>query len=125
MTSLLLLGFTPVIWIFSQSTNSIAFMGALALVFWAISIYFGLGVIAKTADHLGMERRSHLAVWMTIFILVGLQMTTSLRPIVGQSDRFLSTEKKFFLTHWAEQVLAEARARSTRLPEQAEVRPRD
>ena len=109
LMSLLLLGFTPVVWIFSQSTNSIAFMGALGLVFWAIAAFFGLGVLSKTADYLGMEKRSHLIVWMGIFILVALQMSTSLRPIVGESDRFLTSEKKFFLTHWSEQIQAEAR----------------
>jgi hypothetical protein len=29
-------------------------------------------------------------------------MTTALRPIVGKSDTFLPTEKKFFLDHWSE-----------------------
>jgi hypothetical protein len=31
-------------------------------------------------------------------------MTTTLRPIVGRSDRFLPGEKKFFLTHWLESL---------------------
>ena len=109
MTALLLLGFAPVVWIFSQSTNSIVFMGGLALAFWAVAIYFGLGVLSRTAEHLGMKGRSHLVVWMGIFIMVGLQMTTSLRPIVGKSDKFFTTEKKFFLTHWTEQVEKESR----------------
>jgi hypothetical protein len=126
LTSLLLLGFTPVVWIFSQSTNSIAFMGALALAFWAVSIYFGLGVISKTADYLGLKRRTHLAVWMGIFVLVGLQMTTSLRPIVGKSEKFLTSEKKFFLQHWSEQFQAEADAMGERkLSEQAALQSTD
>ena len=111
LTSLLLLGFTPVVWIFSQSTNSITFMGALALVFWAVATFFGFGVITQTANYLGLDRRSHLLVWMGIFILVALQMTTSLRPIVGESEQFLSTEKKFFLDHWSEQLQGESRGR--------------
>jgi hypothetical protein len=110
MMSMLLLGFTPVVWIFSQSTNSIVFMGGLALVFWAIATYFGLGVITKTADYLGLKKRTHLVVWMGIFILVALQMSTSLRPIVGESDELFTAEKKFFLTHWLEQIDAEAEA---------------
>lgn len=104
LMSLLLLGFTPVIWIFAQSTHSVAFMGALGLAFWSIAAFFGLGLINKTADHLGVENRSHLTVWMGIFILVALQMSTSLRPIVGESDDFFTNEKKFFLTHWAGQM---------------------
>jgi hypothetical protein len=34
LSSLLLIGFAPVAWIFSQSTNSVAFMGTLHLLFW-------------------------------------------------------------------------------------------
>ena len=37
-----------------------------------------------------------------IFLLVVLQMTTALRPIVGKGTTFLPEEKKFFLTHWGE-----------------------
>lgn len=125
LSALLLLGFTPVVWIFSQSTDSLAFMGALALVFWLISTYFGFGVIFKTAEHLGLKRRSHLNVWMGIFILVTLQMTTSLRPIVGESDQFLSSEKKFFLTHWSEQLQKAGSSRGFRVPAQAEALPRN
>ena len=37
-----------------------------------------------------------------IFLLVLLQMTTSLRPWMGKADAFLPTEKKFFVSHWLE-----------------------
>ena len=36
--------------------------------------------------------------------------TTGVNPLVGTSDEFLTTEKKFFLTHWSEQFQAEARS---------------
>lgn len=104
LTSLLLLGFTPVVWIFSQSITSIAFMGTLGLAFWFIATCFGLGLINKTAAHLGMTKRTHLTVWMGIFILVSLQMMTTLRPIIGESEQLLTSEKKFFLIHWGEQL---------------------
>ena len=40
-----------------------------------------------------------------IFLLVTVQMTTSLRPIVGESDAvFNFGEKKFFLQYWSEQL---------------------
>jgi hypothetical protein len=41
---------------------------------------------------------------MIIFLLVMLQMTTTLRPIVGTAETFLPTEKKFFLNHWAQSL---------------------
>ena len=114
MIALLLLGFTPVVWIFSQSTNSLVFMGVLALLFWTIAAWFGLGLISKTAETLGVKNRSHITVWMGIFILVALQMSTSLRPIIGTSDELLTNEKKFFLTHWSEQFQNEARTTLSR-----------
>jgi len=37
-----------------------------------------------------------------IFLLVAVQMTTALRPILGKSDTFLPKQKQFFLSHWAD-----------------------
>ena len=104
LSSLLLLGFAPVAWIFSQSTDSVAFMGALHLLFWLIGLFFGLRLIAGMSRFRGETGRGHLKIWSLIFILVCLQMTTTLRPIVGRSNRFLPEEKKFFLSHWMESL---------------------
>jgi hypothetical protein len=35
-------------------------------------------------------------------MLVALQMSTALRPLLGRADTFLPTEKQFFLTHWGD-----------------------
>lgn len=43
-------------------------------------------------------------VWATIFLLVGLQLTTTLRPILGRSDRLFTPEKRFFLEHWGDNL---------------------
>jgi len=34
--------------------------------------------------------------------VVTLQLTTTLRPILGRSDDLLTNEKKFFLEHWSD-----------------------
>ena len=47
-----------------------------------------------------------VAIGGVLFVLVVLQMTTALRPIVGTADTFLPKEKKFFLNHWGECVKA-------------------
>ena len=106
--ALLLVGFAPVAWIFSQSTDSVAFMAALHIGLWAIGIMFGLRLLEGMGHLLGGSPRNHLKFWSVIFIVVCLQMMTTLRPIVGASDRFLPTEKKFFLTHWAETIRDES-----------------
>src|ERR1041384_5119040 len=96
--ALLLIGFAPVAWIFSQSTDSVAFMGALHLLLWAIGIKFGLRLLQGMTFLLGASRQGHhMKGWSAIFIVVCLQMTTTLRPIVGTSKNFLPDEKKFFL----------------------------
>jgi hypothetical protein len=100
LSALLLIGFAPVAWIFSQSTDSIPFMGGLHLVLWMIAIAFGLRLIGAMARQLAGPTGGQMKLWNLIFILVCLQMTTTLRPIIGKSDRFVPGEKKFFLTHW-------------------------
>ncbi len=103
LTGLLLLGFAPVSWIFSQSTHSDGFMGFLTLAFWLIALGFGLTLMFRTAKAKGAAKMNHLKIWAFIFVLVTLQMSTSLRPIIGESeDTFLPTEKKFFLQHWTQ-----------------------
>jgi hypothetical protein len=102
--ALLLIGFAPVAWIFSQSTDSVAFMGTLHLILWAIGISFGLRLIEAMGRLLSGSARSHMKLWGLIFVAVCLQMTTTLRPIVGTSKHFLPGEKKFFLAHWWESL---------------------
>ncbi|CAN5149536.1 hypothetical protein BH23VER1_BH23VER1_09910 [soil metagenome] len=104
LMSLLLLGFAPVVLVFSQSTHSVAFLGALALGLWAIATLIGLRLVSNSASALGARSRSHLALWSAIFLLVALQMSTALRPIIGKSESLLTTERKFFLTHWIDQL---------------------
>lgn len=96
LTALMLIGFAPVAWVFSQSTDSILLMGFLHLVFWSISLYFGLRLIGSSSG----SRMS--GVWIAIYVVVCLQMMTALRPIVGRSDTFLPGEKKFFFVHMLE-----------------------
>jgi hypothetical protein len=103
LMTLLLVGFAPVAWVFSQSTESIVAMGALHLLFWLIATYFGLRFL-NAGFVLREDRAGGLRVWMIIFLLVMLQMTTALRPLIGTSDTLLPTEKKFFLSHWSECV---------------------
>jgi hypothetical protein len=102
LMTVLLIGFAPVAWIFSQSTESIAAMGALHLVFWLIATAFALRFLKTGFSHLNAKTTSGFRVWTVIFVLVMLQMSAALRPIVGTAPTLLPTEKKFFLIHWAD-----------------------
>ena len=102
LMTVLLIGFAPVAWVFSQSTESLAAMGALHLTFWCIATYFGVRFLSEGFAHLS-GKPAGLRVWVTIFLLVMIQMSTALRPIVGKAVTILPVEKKFFLKHWFEQ----------------------
>jgi hypothetical protein len=105
LTGLVLLGLCPVAWIFSQSTESIGFMGFLVLLFWITSIGFGILLVFRGARALGDRSSGYLALWAAIFVTVTLQMSTSLRPLIGPAEEtFLPTEKRFFLEHWVESM---------------------
>ena len=104
LLSVLLIGFAPVAWVFSQSTESAVAMGVLHLLFGAIAVGFGLRFLDAGFAQLLAKSRAGLTVWIIIFVLVLLQMTTALRPIVGRADTVLPTEKKFFLQHWGDSL---------------------
>jgi hypothetical protein len=52
--------------------------------------------------HASARSQAGINVWIVIFLLVALQMTTALRPILGKSDTFFPKEKQFFLAHWGD-----------------------
>ncbi len=106
ITALLLLGFIPILWLFSTTSSSIGFFGFLALATWIICLCIGLSFIRKSVKHLGATSTGPLELWFIIFGLVTLQMPTTLRPIIGKSEEsFINfDEKKFFLYHWAQSL---------------------
>ena len=102
LTSILLIGFAPVAWLFSQSTDSVVWMGTLHLLFWFIATVFGLRFLDHAFTDSQARSKAGLNTWMLIFVLVVLQMTTALRPIVGTASTFLPQEKKFFVAYWGD-----------------------
>lgn len=102
LMTILLIGFAPVAWIFSQSTESLAWMGTLHLIFWFIATIFGLRFLEKGFSHSHARSHAGFHVWVIIFLLVAVQMTTALRPIIGTADTILPTQKQFFLSHWGD-----------------------
>lgn len=102
LTGLLLLGFAPVLWVFSASTESVGFMGILAVAFWLIALFFGARLLLNAAGSFGLQSSGYLKLWLGIFVIVTLQMSTSIRPIIGKADTLLPTQKRFFVHHWME-----------------------
>lgn len=104
LAGLLLLGFAPAVWIFAESTDSLGFMGALSIGSWIVAVLFALRFLKAAIGKAGASQNSPLVIWSAVFLLVTLQMSTSLRPILGRSSLFLTQEKKFFLQHWADSI---------------------
>jgi len=102
LAGLLLLGFAPALWIFAESTDSIGFMGTLGIASWVIAVMFALKFLKSVIFSTGGTQKGPLFIWSAVFLLVTLQMTTSLRPILGRSETRFTQEKKFFLAHWGD-----------------------
>ena len=100
LMGVLLVGFAPVSWVFAQATTSVAFMGALHLVFLGLSCAFGLGLVNRALSALNRRPIPGLGLWQMLFVLVLLQMTTTLRPLVGPYDGVLFHDRMFFLAQW-------------------------
>jgi hypothetical protein len=115
LMTVLLIGFAPVAWVFSQSTKSLSVMGGLHLAFWLVATIFGVRFLNSGFRHFSARSNAGLKVWVVIFLLVALQMTTALRPIIGKSDRFLpmAADKQFFVTHWMNCIDAEQNTEGT------------
>ncbi len=114
LMTMLLIGFAPVAWLFSESTNSVTWMGILHLLFWFIATFFGLRFLENGFSHSHARSSAGLNTWIIIFVLVVLQMTTALRPLIGTSKTFLPTDKKFFLVHWGDNLNTWRNSPSTR-----------
>lgn len=101
LLSVLLVGFAPVAWVFSESTQSLPAMGSLHLAFGLVAVWFGLRFLTSGLVH-AHAGAGGIRVWSFILMIVLLQMTTALRPILGTATTLLPTEKKFFTSHWSD-----------------------
>jgi hypothetical protein len=112
LMTVLLVSLSPIAWIFSQSTDSVALMTVLHIVLWTMALGFGLRLLSRAATIAWSGASTRLGAWTCIYVLVCLQMMTAVRPIVGTSDHFLPQEKQFFLAHWFHVIGIEAPVRA-------------
>ncbi|MCX6985895.1 MAG: hypothetical protein NT118_14270 [Lentisphaerae bacterium] len=98
--SILIVGFAPIAWVFSQSTSTVFFIGFFHLLFWLISTLFGMRVLLKAASLLKCKNMFYPLFWILIFLITSLQMMTALRPMIGTADTILPKEKMFFMYQW-------------------------
>ncbi len=84
---------------------TLALMATLHLALWAVSVGLGGRLLRRFLAR--PDAPARIALWLLVYGLVSLQMLTALRPIIGQAETLLPTEKRFFLEHFG-RVLEEA-----------------
>lgn len=100
LTSVLLLGLAPVLFLFTVSTESLVFMGLLHLILFFVAGGAGAQRFLNSLDRYIPAKSFYPGLWLCIFTLVLCQMSTTLRPILGSSEDVFTSEKQFFLVHW-------------------------
>lgn len=112
MTGLLLLGMLPVTWLFSVSTGSLPFVVLMNLTAWFIALGFAVRVLGRLEPERKRPALAGLGWWLAIYVLVSLQMTTTMRPLlVPPSEGWREPGKKFFLAHFGEAMASGALSR--------------
>ncbi|MFC1451841.1 hypothetical protein ACFLSJ_00685 [Verrucomicrobiota bacterium] len=101
MVGLLLVGLAPVAWLFAVSTGSLPFIVMLAILIWLVAVAFAARYVGKLKATPLFHRQAGIKMWFLILIVVTLQMTTCMRPMLGKPAKSWWTgEKKFFLSHF-------------------------
>ena len=102
MVGLILVGLAPVAWLFSVSTANLSFVTLLTFLIWLVAIGFAGRYVNKLSAHPLFERQTGINVWFLILMVVTLQMTTCMRPMLSSSEKgWWTAEKQFFLSHFA------------------------
>jgi len=103
MTGLLLLGLTPVAWLFSVSTSNLGFVVIMNVTAWMISLVFVFRFFRLLKAGEQQPSAGGLRWWLAVYVIVSLQMTTTMRPLLRPPESgWRDTQKQFFLAHFAE-----------------------
>ncbi len=98
--ALLLLALLPIGWLFSVSSRFLGSVVWLHVVLWALALILGWRFLGRALEAAGA--RGGMVVWLFLFALVSLQVTTFLRPVLwrpAKAPLFRLGEKLFFLEH--------------------------
>ena len=98
--SLLLLALLPVGWLFSVSSRYLGSAVWLHLILWTVALALGWRFLGRALAAAGAHGGT--VVWIFLFALVSLQVTTFLRPVLWRpaGEPLFRSEKMFFLEHF-------------------------
>jgi len=100
IAGLILIALMPVVWLFSVSTISLGFVVWLHIFAWLVALAFGRQFLVSA---FGSASRA-AGLWLVLMLLVSLQMTTYLRPVLWRDagQPLFAREKISFFSHLAE-----------------------
>jgi hypothetical protein len=101
MLGLLLTAFLLITWLFSASTKSALFLTWMNLLLWICAVSFAMRFLNLATRGAGPSART-IVFWSILFLLVSMQMTTHLRPILWDPGAdFFEANKLSFFDHLA------------------------
>ena len=101
----LLAALSPILWLFSVSTENVAFIVVLSCVLAALSFAFVVRPVAAAAQKGIVAKTAGLHLWLVVFAIVALQAVTLVRPMLAPIGTPRDPEGKcFFLMHFGKSV---------------------
>ena len=101
----LLAALSPILWLFSVSTENVAFIVVLSCFLAALSLAFVVCPITAAAEKKIVANKAGLHLWLVVFAVVALQTVTLVRPMLAPIGTPRKPEGKcFFLMHFGEAV---------------------
>ena len=101
----LLAALSPILWLFSVSTEKAAFIVVLSCLLAALALGFVTRPIAAAAEKGIVANRAGLHMWLVVFAVVALQTVTLVRPMLAPIGTPRTPEGKcFFLMHFGDSV---------------------
>ena len=101
----LLAALAPILWLFSVSTEKVAFIVVLSCFLAALSLAFVVCPITAAAEKKIVANKAGLHLWLVVFAVVALQTVTLVRPMLAPIGTPRTPEGKcFFLMHFGDSV---------------------
>ena len=101
----LLAALAPILWLFSVSTENVAFIVVLSCFLAALSLAFVVCPITAAAEKKIVANKAGLHLWLVVFAVVALQTVTLVRPMLAPIGTPRTPEGKcFFLMHFGDSV---------------------
>ena len=102
----LLAALAPILWLFSVSTEKVAFIVVLSCFLAALSLVFVARPVAAAAEKGIVVNKAGLHLWLVVFAVVALQTVTLVRPMLAPiGSQCWPCGKCFFIEHFISAVM--------------------